>query len=77
MTVIPFPWRREAIQRRAAGHIAPDPLANLVFSELLSREAEFIAQAEAVADAGGPGKEETSLADRYQSEADCARREDR
>jgi hypothetical protein len=49
MTVIPFPdrewWRRELSAAPPA--IAADALADLVFSELLSREAELVAEAEA------------------------------
>ena len=41
--------------------IATDALADLVFSELLSREAELAAEAEAEADAGFPGQKETQL----------------
>jgi hypothetical protein len=41
---------------------AKDALADLVFSELLSRETELVAQAEAEADAGFPGQKESELA---------------
>jgi hypothetical protein len=43
MTVIPFPWRREL------SNAAPpaDAMADLVFSQLLSREDELVAEAEA------------------------------
>ena len=61
MTVIPFPWRRE-LSGAAPPAIAMDDLANLVFSQLLDREAELIALAEAEADAGVPGEQELSLA---------------
>jgi hypothetical protein len=43
MTVIPFPWRREMAAVPPA--IATDALADLIFSELLSREAELAALA--------------------------------
>jgi hypothetical protein len=37
-------------------------LADLVFSEILSREAELLALAEAEAEAGFPGQKESELA---------------
>jgi hypothetical protein len=61
MTVIPFPWRRE-LSSAAPQAIATDDLADLIFSELLDREAELLAQAEAAADAGYPGQKESELA---------------
>jgi hypothetical protein len=61
MTVIPFPWRRE-LSSAAPPAIATDALADLIFSEILDREAELLAQAEAAADAGFPGQKETELA---------------
>jgi hypothetical protein len=61
MEVIPFPWRRE-LSSAAPPAIAPDALADLIFSELLSREAELAASAEAEADAGFPGQKESELA---------------
>jgi hypothetical protein len=60
MTVIPFPWRR--VLSAAPPAIATDDLADLIFSEILDREAELLAQAEAAADAGFPGQKETELA---------------
>jgi hypothetical protein len=60
MTVIPFPWRRE-LSSAAPPAIATDALADLVFSELLSREAELAASAEAEADVGFPGQNESEL----------------
>jgi hypothetical protein len=44
MTVIPFPWRRE-LSSAAPPAIATDALADLIFSELLDRETELLAQA--------------------------------
>jgi hypothetical protein len=65
MTVIPFPdrerWRRE-LSSASPPAIATDALANLVFSMILDREAELVAQAEAEADAGVPGQKESELA---------------
>jgi hypothetical protein len=61
MTVIPFPWRRD-LSSAAPPAIATDALADLVFSELLTREDELVALAEAEADAGFPGQKETELA---------------
>jgi hypothetical protein len=61
MTVIPFPWRRE-LSSAATPAIATDATADLVFSELLRRETELVALAEAEADAGFPGQKETELA---------------
>ena len=46
MTVIPFPPRLE-LSSAAPPAIATDALADLVFSELLSREAELVDEAEA------------------------------
>jgi hypothetical protein len=46
MTVIPFPWRRE-LSSASPPAIATDALADLVFSELLSREDELVAEVEA------------------------------
>ena len=46
MTVIPFPWRRE-LSSAAPPAIATDALADLVFSMILSREDELVAEAEA------------------------------
>jgi hypothetical protein len=60
MTVIQFPSKLPDRERPPA--IAADPLADLVFSELLSRETELLAQTEAAADAGFPGQKETELA---------------
>jgi hypothetical protein len=60
MTVIPFPPRLELSS--AAPPAIADALADLVFSELLSREAELLAAAEAEADAGFPGQKESELA---------------
>ncbi len=60
MTVIPFPLRLE-LSSAAPPAIATDAVADLVFSELLSREAELAASAEAAADAGFPGQKETEL----------------
>ena len=60
MTVIP-PWRRE-LSSASPPAIATDALADLVFSELLSREVELVAAAEAEADAGFPGQKESELA---------------
>jgi|GEM_PF-5990445 len=54
--------RRRELSSEAAPAIATDDLANLVFSQLLDREAELIALAEAEADAGVPGEEESNLA---------------
>jgi hypothetical protein len=42
--------------------IATDALADVVFSVILDREAELLAQAEAEADAGFPGQKESELA---------------
>jgi hypothetical protein len=61
MTVIQFPWRRE-LSSAAPPAIATDALADLVFSEILSREAELVASAEAEAEAGFPGQKESELA---------------
>jgi hypothetical protein len=58
MTVIPFPSPKDF----APPAIATDALADLIFSELLSREAELVALAEAEADAGFPGQKESELA---------------
>jgi hypothetical protein len=46
MTVIPFPLRLE-LSRAAPPAIATDALADLIFSELLDREDELVAEAEA------------------------------
>jgi hypothetical protein len=46
MTVIPFPPRLE-LSSAAPPAIATDALADLIFSEILSREAELAAEAEA------------------------------
>ena len=46
MTVIPFPWRLE-LSGASPPAIATDALADLVFSELLSREDALLAEAEA------------------------------
>jgi hypothetical protein len=59
MTVIPFPWRRELSAAPPA--IATDATADLVFSELLRREAELAAAVEADAEAGFQGQKETEL----------------
>lgn len=59
MTIIPFPWRRE-LSTAAPPAVATDALADLVFSELLSREAELAALAEAAADGGFRGKKSWS-----------------
>jgi hypothetical protein len=61
MTVIPFPSPKE-LSSAAPPAIATDALADLVFSELLSRETELAAVAEAEADAGFPGQKESELA---------------
>jgi hypothetical protein len=61
MTVIPFPPRLE-LSSASPPAIATDALADLVFSELLSREVELVAAAEAEADAGFPGQKESELA---------------
>jgi hypothetical protein len=53
---------RERWSSAAPPVIATDALADLVFSELLSREAELVAAAEAEADAGFPGQKESELA---------------
>jgi hypothetical protein len=54
-------WRREP-SSAAPPAIATDALADLVFSLILDREAELLAPAEAEADAGFPGQEESKLA---------------
>jgi hypothetical protein len=54
-------WRREQ-SSAAPPAIAPDTLADLVFSLILSREDELVALAEAEADAGFPGQKESELA---------------
>ena len=54
-------WRREQ-SSAAQPAIAPDTLADLVFSLILSREDELVALAEAEADAGFPGQKESELA---------------
>jgi hypothetical protein len=51
-----------AVQRRAAGHRDRRFGRFGFFSELLSREAELAASAEAEADAGFPGQKESELA---------------
>jgi hypothetical protein len=61
MSVIPFPPRLK-LSSGAPLDLATDDLANLVFSQILDREAELIAQAEAEAHAGVPGEEELNLA---------------
>jgi hypothetical protein len=61
MSIIPFPPRL-GLSSTAPPAIATDDLANLVFSQLLDREAELIALAEAEADAGFPGQKESELA---------------
>jgi hypothetical protein len=61
MTVIQFPSRLE-LSSAAPPVIATDALADLVFSELLSRETELARQSEAAADAGFPGQKESELA---------------
>ena len=58
MTVIPFPPRLDLFSAAPV----TDALADLVFAQLLDRETELIALAEADADAGVPGEEELSLA---------------
>ena len=58
MTVIPFPWRLE-LSSAAPPAIATDALADLIFSELLSREAELAALAEA--EAGFPTQDELAV----------------
>jgi|HubBroStandDraft_6_1064221.scaffolds.fasta_scaffold1504452_1 hypothetical protein len=58
MTVIPFPSPKDL----APPAVATDVLADLVFSLILDREAELLAQAEAEADAGFPGQKESELA---------------
>jgi hypothetical protein len=52
-------WRRE-LSSAAPPAIATDALADLVFSLILDREAELLAQAEAEADAGFRGKKSRS-----------------
>jgi hypothetical protein len=61
MTVIQFPSPKE-LSRASPPAIATDALADFVFSELLSREAELVASAEAEAEAGFPGQKESELA---------------
>jgi hypothetical protein len=61
MTVIPFPSRLE-LSSVAPPAVATDALADLVFSELQSREAELVAEADAAAEAGVPGQKESELA---------------
>jgi hypothetical protein len=56
MTVIPFPSPKDF----APPAIVTDALADLVFSLILDREAELLAQAEAEADAGFPGQKSRS-----------------
>ena len=58
MTVIPFPSPKDS----APPAIATDAEATLIFSMVLDREAELVAQAEAEADAGFPGTKESELA---------------
>jgi hypothetical protein len=53
-------WQRE-LSSAAPPAIATNALADLVFSELLSREDELVALAEAEADAGFPGQKESEL----------------
>jgi hypothetical protein len=53
-------WRRE-LSRATPPAIATDALADLIFSTLLSRETELVAQTEADAEAGFPGQKETEL----------------
>jgi hypothetical protein len=60
MTVIPFPPRLELSAAPPA--IATDAMADLIFSVILSREAELVELAEAEAEAGFPGQKETELA---------------
>jgi hypothetical protein len=60
MTVIPFPSRLELSSAPPA--VATDALADFIFSLVLDREAELVAQAEAATDAGFPGQKETELA---------------
>jgi hypothetical protein len=57
MTVILFPSPKDSPPRA----IVTDALADIVFSEILDREAELLAQAVAAADAGFPGQKETEL----------------
>jgi hypothetical protein len=59
MTVIPFPSPKNSAAPPAD---APDAMADLIFSLILSREAELVALAEAEAEAGLPGQKETELA---------------
>ena len=59
MTVVPFPPRLE-LSSAAPPAIAPDAEATLIFSMILDREAELLAQAEAEADAGFPGQKSRS-----------------
>jgi hypothetical protein len=56
MTVIPFPSPKDS----APPAIATDAEATLIFSMVLDREAELVAQAEAEADAGFRGKKSRS-----------------
>lgn len=60
MTVIPFPWRE--LSSAGPPAIATDPLDDLVFSEILDREAELMAAAEADAAAGFPEQKASELA---------------
>ena len=54
-------WRRE-LSSDTPPAVAKDADADLVFSQLLSREAELGALAEAEADSGFPGQKEAELA---------------
>jgi hypothetical protein len=58
MTVILFPSPKDTPPRA----IVTDVLADIVFSLILDHEAELLAAAEAAAEAGFPGQEETELA---------------
>jgi hypothetical protein len=61
MPVIPFPGQLE-LSSAAPPVIATDALADIVFSQILDREAELVAAAEAEAAAGFPGQKESELA---------------
>jgi hypothetical protein len=61
MSVIPFPPRLE-LSSAAPPAVARDALEDLIFSLVLDREAELVAQAEADAEAGFPGQKENELA---------------
>ena len=62
MTVIPFPDCERWLRELSSAAPRADALADLVFSQILDREAELLAAAEAEADAGFPGQKESELA---------------